>query len=418
MCQPWPVTDGSRKAVLVRVLRQPRDRHRQVRRVPDHQLGRAARRGRPLAGRHRQPGAAAARRLRAPSGRPTPATRSATGASATSGPSSWRSCCSRWAGCSPSTRASPSCATRTRWRTCRSPSASSLFAIVLESISLRTAYKEAHAAQAADGSWWRWIRNDEGARAPGRPARGRRRRDRPVLRADRRAARPLHRRTPLGRRRLARHRRAARRDRHRAGHRDEGPADRRGRLARPTSTRSPTPSLGAPSVRRLIHLRTEHLGPDQLLVARQGRVRARPHGRRARRRHRRGRAGRPRRRARRPGSSTSSPTSSTPRPPTSAGPQGEPTNGTVVRWCRVGIALMLAAVLMFSSSSTHRQVGRGARLRRRLLADDRRRRRCGGSSSPFAAPPPAGRRRRPRRGRPCSRPGCSSASTSRCSSPP
>ena len=50
---------------LCRVLRQPRHRHRQVRRLPDHRLGRPAGRGRPLPRRHRQPGAAAARRQRA-----------------------------------------------------------------------------------------------------------------------------------------------------------------------------------------------------------------------------------------------------------------------------------------------------------------------------------------------------------------
>ena len=51
-----------------RLPRQPRHRHRQVRRLPHHQLGRTARRGRPLARRHRQPGAAAARRAARPQG--------------------------------------------------------------------------------------------------------------------------------------------------------------------------------------------------------------------------------------------------------------------------------------------------------------------------------------------------------------
>ena len=124
-CQPCTDARGQPEGDHRRVLRQPRHRHRQVRRLPDHPLGRPAGRGRPLAGRHRQPGPAAARLASAASGRPTASTPSATDRSATSGPSSWRSCCSAWAACSRCTRASRSCATRTRSRAPTSPSASS-----------------------------------------------------------------------------------------------------------------------------------------------------------------------------------------------------------------------------------------------------------------------------------------------------
>ena len=48
--------------------------------------------------------------------------------------------------------------------------------------------------------------------------------------------------------------------------RDEGPADRR--VGAPADVEPIAHSLeGAPTVRRIIHLRTEHLGPDELLVA-------------------------------------------------------------------------------------------------------------------------------------------------------
>ena len=166
----------------LRLLRQPRHRHRQVRRLPDHRRRRACS-PRPST---RSPTPATRRCCcSAASGRarpPTASTRSATAASATSGRSSSPSCCSRWAACSPSTRASRSSATRTRSRTSASPSASSSFAIVLESFSLRTAYREASHHKGADTTWWHVAAPLEAARAAGRAARGHRRRDRPVLR--------------------------------------------------------------------------------------------------------------------------------------------------------------------------------------------------------------------------------------------
>ena len=75
--------------------------------------------------------------------RPTPSTRSATVPTGSSTPSSSRSCCSASARCSPCTRASRRSCTRTRWRAPRWPSWCSLVAIVLESLSFRTAMREA-----------------------------------------------------------------------------------------------------------------------------------------------------------------------------------------------------------------------------------------------------------------------------------
>ena len=101
-----------------------------------------------------------------------------------------------------------------------------LFAICLETFSLRTAYREAKTHKDPGESWWTVHPPREVARAPGRPARGHRRRDRPVHGPDRRAPRPLHGRAAMGRDGLDRHRRAARRHRHHPRHRDEGPAHR------------------------------------------------------------------------------------------------------------------------------------------------------------------------------------------------
>ena len=142
-----------------------------------------------------------------------------------------------------------------------------VFAICLETFSLRTAYREAKHAQGPGESWWQYIRTREVARAPRRAARGHRRRDRPVLRPRRRAPRPLHRRATLGRARLDRHRRPPRVHRRRPGHRDEGPARRRVGVDRATSTRSPTALTATPNVRSVIHMKTQHIGPDELIVA-------------------------------------------------------------------------------------------------------------------------------------------------------
>ena len=67
-------------------------------------------------------------------------------------------CCSRWAGCSPCTRASRSCVTRTRSRASPSRSRILLIAIALESWSLRTAVRESRHVKSPSISWWRFIR--------------------------------------------------------------------------------------------------------------------------------------------------------------------------------------------------------------------------------------------------------------------
>ena len=64
-----------------------------------------------------------------------------------------------------------------------------------------------------------------------------------------------------------RDRRAARRHRDHPDHRDEEPADRRGRHRRRSSTRSSPALRGRRRCERVIHIRTQYLGPDELLVA-------------------------------------------------------------------------------------------------------------------------------------------------------
>ena len=118
------------------VLRQPRHRHRQVRRLPRHRLVVDAGRERPLGRRHRQPGAAAARRPAGQAEGHADRTRSATGGSATSGPSSSPSCCSASARSSPSTRASTSSSTPSRSSRPSVAIGILVVAIVLETFSL------------------------------------------------------------------------------------------------------------------------------------------------------------------------------------------------------------------------------------------------------------------------------------------
>ena len=109
----------------------------------------------------------------------------------------------------------------------------------------------------------------QGTRAARRAARGRRRRGRPAVRPGRRSSlAEVTGNATLGRRRLDRHRRAAGRHRDRPRGRDEGPADRGGRPSDENldaisrrHRRPPTRCSG------IIHLRTMHLGPDELLVA-------------------------------------------------------------------------------------------------------------------------------------------------------
>ena len=181
--------------------------------------------------------------------RPTPSTRSATAASATSGRSSSPSCCSASAGCSPSTRASRSCSTRTRSRSLGVAVVILLFAVVLESWSLRTAVQRG--AATCKGRRSRGGGSSAAPRQPELPV---------VLLEDTGALIGLL--FALSASALAdvtgeprwdavgshRHRRAAGGDRHHPGDRDEGPADRRvGHAGRRERDRA-TPSTPAPSV--------------------------------------------------------------------------------------------------------------------------------------------------------------------------
>ena len=102
----------------------------------------------------------------------------------------------------------------------------------------------------------------------------------------------------LGRRGQRRDRPAARRHRDRARGRDEGPADRRVGVAREAASRSPNAIKDSPEVQGIIHLRTEHLGPDELLVGVKVEFEPSLVDPRPGRRHRRGRAPHPRRGAR------------------------------------------------------------------------------------------------------------------------
>ena len=130
---------------------------------------------------------------------------------ATSGRSSSRSCCSAWAACSRSSRASRSCAIRTSSRTSASRSACCVFAIVLERFSFRTALVESQpSARPADDLVAVHPAHEE-PRAAGRAARGHRRADRARDRAVRRAHGARDRRAPLGRGRQPRDRHPARR---------------------------------------------------------------------------------------------------------------------------------------------------------------------------------------------------------------
>jgi cation diffusion facilitator family transporter len=141
-----------------------------------------------------------------------------------------------------------------------------LFAIVLESISLRTAYRESKHHKAAGVSWWSWIRSSKQPELP------------VVLLEDIGAEIGLF--FALTGVLLAHFTDEPRWDA--AGSIAIGvllvviaiflAIEMKGLLigesASSADTVRITSSLGtAPSVRRLIHLRTEHIGPDELLVA-------------------------------------------------------------------------------------------------------------------------------------------------------
>ena len=122
-----------------------------------------------------------------------------------------------------------------------------------------------------------------------------------VLRAARRRADPAHRQRLLGRARHDRHRPAAGRGRGRPRHRDQEPAARRGGQPGGPAAASRERARATPGVERVIHMRTLHLGPEELLVAAKIARPPRRHGaadvaasdRRRRARDPRGRADRP-----------------------------------------------------------------------------------------------------------------------------
>ena len=97
---------------------------------------------------------------------------------------------------------------------------------VLEGFSLRTAIGEANKVR-GDRNWVHLHPADQGAGAAGRPARGPGRPVRADVRVRRGGAVRADRQRPLGRRRLAGHRPAARDGRRHPGRGDEEPADRR-----------------------------------------------------------------------------------------------------------------------------------------------------------------------------------------------
>ena len=151
----------------------------------------------------------------------------------TSGRSSSRSCCSRSAARSRSTKASTSCATPTSSRTSasRSRSCSCRRRARGAVVPHRASRGEPREARAV--GWWQLHPPHEEPGAARRPPRGLRRAHRADLRAHRRRAR---RRSPANPRWDARGQLAIGlllvRHRDRAGDRDEGPADRRGGVAR------------------------------------------------------------------------------------------------------------------------------------------------------------------------------------------
>ena len=121
-------------------------------------------------------------------------------------------------------------------------------AIVLEGWSLRTAHREATPSRAGAVVVDVHPHHQE-PRAPGRAARGHRRARRPDVRARRHQPGRDHRQPAVGRAGQHRHRSAARRDRGRAGDRDEEPAHRRSGRARRSTTRSAPRSSTAPRCR-------------------------------------------------------------------------------------------------------------------------------------------------------------------------
>ena len=182
-------------------------------------------------------------------------------------------------------------------------SACSLVAIVLEGFSLRTAIKETDEVKPPGESYWRVHPARPGAGAAGRPARGHRRAASAcVLRAARRRRWP---RSPATASTTAWAPSPSAccwsSSRSILGGGDQEPAAGRVRDPGGPAARSSPRWRTATGVVSVIHMRTQHLGPDELLVAAKIAVAARRHGGRGRPGHRRRRGAGPRRRADRPG---------------------------------------------------------------------------------------------------------------------
>ena len=201
--------EGSRKAIIAAFFANLGIAVAKFVGLPDHPLGRPARRGGPLAGRHRQPGAAAVRleAWKPPGRRGAPVRLRAR---------------ALLLGVRRRPRAvqhgRPVRPVRGHREAARIPTRSTasavafgilVFAIVLESYSLRTAVKEANHVRPKDKSWWWFIRNSKSPELPvvllediGAEVGS-------VLRAGRADHGRGHRQPAVGRRRLDRDRRAA-----------------------------------------------------------------------------------------------------------------------------------------------------------------------------------------------------------------
>ena len=141
-----------------------------------------------------------------------------------------------------------------------------VFAIALETFSLRTAIKEVNHVRGEGVSYWRFIRTSKQPELPVVLLEDVGAELGPVRRARRDRHGRGHRRPTLGRGRVGRDRPAPDRDRDRADDRDEGAPGRRVREPGRSRRDRRRPAAG-PGVREIVHLKTQHIGPDEILVA-------------------------------------------------------------------------------------------------------------------------------------------------------
>ena len=139
-----------------------------------------------------------------------------------------------------------------------------LAAIGMESFSFRTAIHESNEVRGGL-SWVQFVRTAKAPELPGGAAGGPGRADRPGVRAVRRLDDADHRQRSLGRRGHRDDRPAAGRGGVRAGRGDEVAAARRGRDRRERAR--DRAALVGEGVDSVIHMKTLHLGPEELLVA-------------------------------------------------------------------------------------------------------------------------------------------------------